>query len=194
MLGRDDVAVAFIGDGGMNRGPLLEAFNWAKVFNLPLLVVCEDNRFSYTTSTKLVTGGPGFTARAAGFGLHAETVDGNDVAQVAAITRRMIDAMRAGAGPMFLHALTYRLAGHLATDSAPYRKSEEVARHAVLDPLVRCEAWLRHFGFDDTALEQTRREVTERITVAVETAEAAPWPDEADLVSDVQDIGAPKWH
>lgn len=193
LTGKACVVVAFFGDGGLNRGPVLESFNWAKVFNLPVLFVCEDNKFSATTRTRSVTAGPGPSARAAGFGLHAETVDGNDVFAVEQITAEMVERLREGAGPMLLHAVTYRIRGHLATDPAAYRKSEEVARHAPLDPIIRCEAWLRHHGLDDTALNSERESVAEFIAGAVRAAEEAPFPDLDDLVADVQDIGAPKW-
>lgn len=191
LLGRDCVVVAFFGDGGLNRGPVLESFNWAKAFNLPVLFVCEDNKYAATTRTKTVLAGPGPAARAAGFGLHAETVDGNDVFAVDEVAADMIGRMRAGAGPMLLHALTYRIGGHLATDDATYRDPAEVARHIPLDPILRCEAWLRHHGFDDAAIGQERRGLERLIAAAVDAAEAAPFPGVDDLVADVQDIGAP---
>ena len=88
LLGRDAVAVAFFGDGGLNRGPVLESLNWAKAFDLPVLFVCEDNVYAYTQRTSAVTGGPGATARATGFGVEARTLDGNDVIAVAKQPRR----------------------------------------------------------------------------------------------------------
>ena len=79
LLGGDQIVVDIFGDGAANRGPFLEGINWGSVFDLPILFVCEDNKFASTTRTKSVTAGPGPAARAASFGLHAETVDGNDV-------------------------------------------------------------------------------------------------------------------
>lgn len=193
LLGKESVVVAFFGDGGLNRGPVLESFNWAKVFDLPVLFVCEDNKFASTTRTKTVTGGPGPAARAASFGLHAETVDGNDVFAVDQIAADMVGKIRDGAGPMLLHAVTYRLLGHLATDPAKYRKPEEVLRHTLLDPIERCEAWLRHHGIDDPAIDREKKNVTDMIAGAIADAEKAPFPGTAELVADVQDIGAPTW-
>jgi TPP-dependent pyruvate/acetoin dehydrogenase alpha subunit len=193
LLGKQSVVVAFFGDGGLNRGPTFESFNWAKVFNLPVLFVCEDNKFAATTRTKTVTAGPGPTARAASFGLHAETVDGNDVFAVDQIAADMVAKVRGGAGPMMLHAVTYRVRGHLATDAAPYRRPEEVLRHTLLDPILRCEAWLKHQGIDDDAIGRERRNIEDTIDGYQRAAEAAPFPGIPEFIADVQDVGAPTW-
>jgi pyruvate dehydrogenase E1 component alpha subunit len=193
LMGKDSVVVAFFGDGGLNRGPVLESFNWAKVFGLSVLFVCEDNKFASTTRTKTVTAGPGPAARAASFGLHAETIDGNDVFAVDQVAADMVTKIRAGAGPMLLHAVTYRVRGHLATDPANYRRPEEVLRHSLLDPILRCEAWLRHHGIDDAAIGRERKSIEDYIAGTITAAEAAPHPGIAEFIADVQDIGAPTW-
>jgi pyruvate dehydrogenase E1 component alpha subunit len=193
LLGKQSVVVAFFGDGGLNRGPVFESLNWAKVFNLPVLFVCEDNKFAATTRTKTVTAGPGPAARAASFGIHAETVDGNDVFAVDQVAADMVGKIRAGNGPMFLHALTYRVRGHLATDPAAYRKPEEVLRHALLDPILRCEAWLKHQGIDDEAIGRERKSVEDYIAGTISAAETAPFPGIPEFIADVQDVGAPTW-
>ncbi len=193
LLGKHSVVVAFFGDGGLNRGPVFESLNWAKVFNLPVLFVCEDNKFAATTRTKTVTAGPGPAARAASFGIHAETVDGNDVFAVDQVAADMVGKIRAGNGPMFLHALTYRVRGHLATDPAAYRKPEEVLRYALLDPILRCEAWLKHQGIGDEAIGRERKSVEDYIAGTISAAEAAPFPGIPEFIADVQDVGAPTW-
>ena len=80
MQKRPEIVVAFFGDGAMNRGPLFEAFNWAKLFDLPVLFVCEDNGYSVTLKTKDFTAGPPFIERAASFGIPTQSINGNDVA------------------------------------------------------------------------------------------------------------------
>jgi len=149
--------------------------------------------YAATTRTKSVTGGPGPAARAAGFGIHAETLDGNDVFGVSRVTNDLVARMRAGGGPALIHALTYRHKGHLATDPATYRAQEEVISHLQRDPIPRCEAWLRHHGIEDTALENERSEIRQLMTEAVEAARKAPYPGVEDLIADVQDVGAPTW-
>lgn len=193
LLGKDSVVIAFFGDGGLNRGPVLESLNWAKVFDLPVLFVCEDNKFAATTRTRTVTAGPGPATRAASFGLHAETVDGNDVFAVDQVAGDMVARIRSGAGPMFLHAITYRVRGHLATDPAKYRRPEEVLRHTLLDPIERGAAWLRHHGIDDEAIAREKASVEATIAGTVTAAEAAPFPGIEEFIADVQDIGAPTW-
>jgi pyruvate dehydrogenase E1 component alpha subunit len=172
---------------------VLESFNWAKVFGLSVLFVCEDNRFSYTTRTKSITAGPGPVTRAASFGLHAEAVDGNDVFAVDQLAAEMIANIRGGAGPMLLHAVTYRVRGHLANDPAHYRRPEEVLRHSLLDPILRCEAWLKHHGIDERTIEQERRNAENSIAEFLAAAEIAPPPGIPEFIADVQDVGAPTW-
>jgi TPP-dependent pyruvate/acetoin dehydrogenase alpha subunit len=193
LRGENRVVVAFFGDGALNRGPLLEALNWARVFDLPVVFVCEDNTWSDKTRTSSVTGGSGILARAAAFGIPGETIDGNDLLAVDAAARRFINDARAGRGPLFLHAKTYRWRGHLALDKGLYRDPAEVASHTADDPIARTAALVISQGVVAAALEADRREVTARINAAVAEAEAAPWPDMKTLFEDVQDAGAPTW-
>ena len=187
------IVVAFFGDGALNRGPLLESLNWARVFNLPLVFVCEDNTYSDKTLTASVTGGPGALARAAAFGIPAETVDGNDLIAVYAAAGRLIDEARAGRGPLFLHATTYRWRGHLALDAGKYRDPAEVARGTANDAISRAAAWLIAHGVPVTAIEAARLAAAARVNSAAVAAAAAPWPETHTLFEDVQDAGAPAW-
>ena len=122
------IVCCIFGDGAINRGPFLEGLNWAKVFELPVLFVCEDNGFAATTRTKSMTAGDGPSARARAIGLPAEEIDGNDVLAVDLAARETIRAVREGGGPRFLHLHTYRLTGHTGADPATYRPKEEVER------------------------------------------------------------------
>ena len=193
LRGENRVVVAFFGDGALNRGPLLEALNWARIFDLPVVFVCEDNVWSDKTRTASVTGGPGILARAAAFGIPAETIDGNDLLAVDAAAGRLVRDARAGRGPVFLHAQTYRWRGHLAWDQGLYRDPAEVASRIADDPLARTAAWLVAQGVAAAALDADRKEAAARIDAAVTAAEAAPWPDMQALFADVQDVGAPTW-
>ena len=191
LRGENRVVVAFFGDGAMNRGPMLEALNWARVFDLPVLFVCEDNLYSDRTRTASVTGGPGILARAAAFGINGETVDGNDVIAVHEAAARRLSEVRAGSGPHFLHATTYRWRGHLALDKGLYRDGAELERWKTHDPIVRAAAWLESRGVSATTLETDRKDAYARIAAAVAVAESAPWPERHLLFTDVQDIGSP---
>src|SRR5688572_12346040 len=148
------IVACFFGDGAVNRGPFLESLNWAKVYALPVLFVCEDNKYAATTHTADLSAGPGPLARAQSLGVHGTTIDGNDVEAVDAAAATLLDKIRGGSGPQFLHADTYRMRGHTATDAAAYRKAEEVAAHAMRDPLRRAAARLAGLGVDPRALDE----------------------------------------
>ena len=191
--GSGAIVACFFGDGAINRGPFLEGLNWAKIFALPVLFVCEDNRYSATTATDAMTAGEGAAARARGIGLAAETVDGNDVAAVDAVSAALVARIRAGGGPQFLHALTYRVKGHVSVDPAAYRDQSEVASALESDPLRRAAGRLAQLGVGAESLGAIEAEAQAEIDAALAAARAAPWPDPAEAYTDVQDTGAGQW-
>jgi pyruvate dehydrogenase E1 component alpha subunit len=191
LQGKDAIVVAFIGDGALNRGPLLESLNWAAVFGLRVLFVCEDNEYAVSTKSKSVTAGPGAVARAESFGIHGVSIDGNDIVQVDQTCADLVERVRTTGQPAFLHARTYRLRGHLAHDPANYRDPKEVEAHLADEPIGRCETWLRERGVTPDALDAARHDAAQTITAALDAAAAAPWPDDASAWTDVQDLGGP---
>ena len=192
LLGKDHIVTCFVGDGALNRGPLLESFNWAKVYDLPVLFVCENNTYAATTKTATVTAGPGPVARAESFGLRALEVDGNDIVAVDRAAAELVRGVRAGEGPAFLHARTYRLRGHLAHDPANYRDPAELAAAQPNDPIARCEAWLLDHDVSADAIASARADADAAIAAAIEAAHAAPWPGARAAFEDVQDLGGPQ--
>jgi pyruvate dehydrogenase E1 component alpha subunit len=193
MQKRPEIVVAFFGDGAMNRGPLFEAFNWAKLFDLPVLFVCEDNGYSVTLKTKDFTAGPPFIERAASFGMPTQSINGNDVVTVANAAGPLVDAIRQGSGPQFLHATTYRWYGHLAHDKGLYRDPAEVLAAREDDCIRHGESWLLQQGANAQELASIAKQADEEIQRAVKDALAAPFPDAATAWQDVQDIGSPSW-
>ena len=188
-----EIVVAFFGDGAMNRGPLFEAFNWAKLFELPVLFVCEDNGYSVTLKTKDFTAGPPFIERAASFGIPTQSINGNDVVTVANAAGPLVDAIRQGSGPQFLHATTYRWYGHLAHDKGLYRDPAEVLAAREDDCIRHAEAWLLQHGDNAQELTLIAKQADEEIQLAVKHALDAPFPDASTAWQDVQDIGSPSW-
>jgi pyruvate dehydrogenase E1 component alpha subunit len=182
------VVACFFGDGAINRGPFLEGLNWAQIHALPVLFVCEDNRWSATTSTEAMTAGEGALARAKAIGVPGEEVDGNDVLGVDAAAGRLIAEIRAGRGPRFLHAVTYRFKGHVSVDPATYRDGEEVARALQDDPLKR--VWASLTVGD---VESIHRGAEEEVRKALAVATAAPWPAAESAYTDIQDTGSGRW-
>jgi len=191
--GRPEIVACFFGDGAVNRGPFLEALNWAVVFRLPVFFICEDNRISATTPTGPMTGGGGAAARAESIGVAAVSVDGNDVEAVDAAAARLIGEVRAQAGPRLLHALTYRFKGHVSVDPGAYRDPAEVALALESDPLVLARDKLARHGVsaDDIAAIDTA--AMAEIDAALALAAAAPFPDARTAYTDVQTTGTGQW-
>ncbi len=193
ILGQDRVAVAFFGDGAVNRGPLMESFNWAKIYKLPMLFVCENNGYAATTKTADFTAGGGFVDRMRAFAIAGEEVDGNDLQAVDAAAERIITRIRGGDGPGFIHAVTYRHHTHNMKDTGSYRTEAEVDRwkQADRDPIARCAAWLSGEDVPQSDLMKARTDAEALIAGAVEAARIAPWPDVREALTEVQDVGAP---
>ncbi len=191
---RDAITVCFFGDGAINRGPFLEALNWAQVYALPVLFVCEDNRWSATTASGPMIAGDGAAARAASLGIAAVQVDGNDVAAVHEAAGRLVAEVRGGAGPRLLHAITYRVKGHVSVDPAGYRDAAELAAALQTDPIARARAaYLDLPGASAAALQAVEAEAEAEVQAALAAADAAPWPDAAAAFTDVQTTGAGQW-
>ena len=193
LLGQDKVVVCFFGDGAINRGPFLEGLNWAGIFDLAILFVCEDNGFAATTRTRTVSAGPGPSARAGSLGIPALTIDGNDVAQVDDVAGELIGEIRAGGGPRFLTARTYRLKGHTAADPGLYRPDSEVEAVMTEEPVARLRQQLLDLTLDAAALDAVVDEARREMAAAAAAAAAAPHPAVAEAFSDVQDVGAVPW-
>jgi len=191
LQGKDALVACFFGDGAINRGPFLEGLNWAQVYALPVLFVCEDNRIAATTPTHTMTGGDGAAARAAAIGLITQTVDGNDVEAVDRASAQLARTVRGGR-PALLHAITYRFKGHVSVDPGRYRDPDELARAQQDDPLARARTALAELGAGkDTARIDT--EAKAEVDAALAAADAAPWPDASEAYRDVLTTGAGRW-
>jgi pyruvate dehydrogenase E1 component alpha subunit len=190
LLGSSAIVCCFFGDGAINRGPFLEGLNWAALYRLPVLFVCEDNGVAAFTRAEAVTAGPGAAARAEALGVPAFGVDGNDAAAVDALAARLVAEVRGGAGPRLLHATTFRLMGHTSTDPAAWRDEGEVAAARTHEPIARMRARLLAEGLTPKALDAIEGDARAEMSQARTAALAAPWPDPAIAWEDVQDIGA----
>ena len=191
--GGDAITVCFFGDGAINRGPFLEALNWARVYALPVLFVCEDNRWSATTASAPMIGGPGASARALSMDIAATQVDGNDVIEVFEAAAALVAQVRAGQGPRLLHALTYRVKGHVSVDPAAYRDPQELAAALLTDPIARLRQKYQALGHDVRTLDALENDATAEVQAALDAANAAPWPEASAAYTDVQTTGAGTW-
>lgn len=190
---RSAITACFFGDGAINRGPFLESLNWARVYALPVLFVCEDNRWSATTASGPMTAGDGASARAESLDIPATQVDGNDVFAVHEAARRLVAEVRAGQGPRLLHALTYRVKGHVSVDPAAYRDPAELQAALQTDPIARARNRLLAGGVDAAALAAVENEAHAEVEAALAAADAAAWPEAAAAFTDVQTLGEGQW-
>ena len=187
------VAVAFFGDGAGQTGAFHESLNIASLWNLPLVLVCENNGYAEFTPLSAHTKVERLTAYAGPYGIPAATVDGNDVAAVGDAVGAAVERARSGGGPTFVEALTYRLRGHYEGDPAKYRELAELADWKSKDPIARFTAALTAEGVLDAAGERVaavERTARERVERAAEAALAAPVPSADDLLTQVH-AGAP---
>lgn len=190
---RQDVTACFFGDGATNRGPFLEALNWAQIHALPVLFVCEDNRWSATTASAPMIAGPGASARSESLGIEAVQVDGNDVWAVHQAAAQCLQAVRGGQGPRLLHALTYRVKGHVSVDPALYRDPAEVEAALRLDPIARAREAYLAAGGQLADLQALDAQADDEVAQAVQRADAAPWPLPDAAYTDVQTTGEGQW-
>lgn len=182
-LGSDRVAVCFFGDGALGQGLLYEVMNMAALWSLPVIYVCENNLYNEYTHFAEVTAGS-ITARAEAFGIPAEEVDGQDVLAVRAATERAVERARAGEGPSFLLAATYRYHGHHVgdIDRSYYRpKDEEEAWKAERDPIAILASRIG----DDALIEEMRTRIEADVRAAVAYALEVPYPDPSEVTEDV---------
>lgn len=183
-LGRDAIAVAVFGDGALAEGLVHETFNMAKLLNLPLLCVCENNGWSeFSPTDKQVA----FTLErlAAAYSIRYAAVDGNDVLAVRDAAQSLIDFVRKGAGPAILECATTRVHGHYEGDAQKYRDSEEIDALGERDPIRIAAEKLLASGKSKADLAAIAAEVDSEINAAVSFARASPEPDFEKALSDV---------
>jgi acetoin:2,6-dichlorophenolindophenol oxidoreductase subunit alpha len=171
------VAAAFFGDGAANQGYFHECLNFAKVLQLPMVFVCENNFYGEFTPMMDVTAGADIAARGAAYGVPSRVVDGNDLWAVRAAGLEAVENARSGAGPTLLECQTYRHYGHSKSDPATYRPKDEVDRWMERDPLALARGRLLESDLEERQIEAVEAETKERIERAVEAALDAPFPD-----------------
>jgi TPP-dependent pyruvate/acetoin dehydrogenase alpha subunit len=180
------VVVTFFGDGAANRGAFHEGVNLAALWKLPVVFVCENNRWASSTAHSLSTAGGSIAARAAGYGIPGESVDGNDVLAVHDAVARAVERGRRGEGPSLIEAHTIRWVGHFEGDGQAYRGKEEVAEGRRTDPIARLERHMMERRLlDSDHAARIRDGVKAEVDDAVEHAEASPLPEPQDALTDL---------
>jgi pyruvate dehydrogenase E1 component subunit alpha len=187
VMGKDDVAMVFVGEGTSSTGEFHVGLNFAGVWKAPCVFVCRNNGWAISVKSERQTAARSFASKAIGYGMPGVRVDGNDVLAVWQVAEEAIARARAGGGPTLIEALTYRVQGHSSSDDpSAYRAPAEPEPWQHADPIHRMRGFLRHAGLWTEAWE---RELSERIdheiTTALEAAERKPAPAIETLFDDV---------
>jgi pyruvate dehydrogenase E1 component alpha subunit len=171
---KDDVAVAFFGDGATSEGDFHEALNMAGVYQTPTIFVCQNNQWAISIPRSKQTNSETIAQKAVAYGIPGLQVDGNDILAVYAAAQEAVQRAREGGGPTFIECVTYRLSVHTtADDPTKYRDEEEVEMWEKRDPLPRFQKYLIEKGLlTDEDIEALEEEVKEQIQEAVDAAES----------------------
>ena len=192
--GQDDVTVCFFGDGTTNIGAFHEALNFAVIWKLPVIFVCENNHYmEYTPIGEVTAVARPAADRAAAYGLEPIVIDGNDADIVYRTARTAYAKARAGEGPSLIECLTYRHSGHSRADPAKYRPEGELDAWKRHDPIIVYRERLRQFGVSDETIASIETDVRRVVDEATEKCKAAPPPPADILCTDVYADGGFAW-
>jgi pyruvate dehydrogenase E1 component alpha subunit len=192
--GAKDVSVCFFGDGTTNIGAFHEALNFAAVWKLPVIFVCENNLYMEYTPIADVTAVPSPAGdRASAYGLPKIVIDGNDADAVYREAIKAYDKARSGGGPSLIECLTYRYSGHSRADPAKYRPEGELDRWKQRDPIKIYTERLKQFGVEQGQIDAIVNSVKKTVDDATEKCKAAPVPPMELLTTDVYADGGYAW-
>ena len=182
---RDQVALTFFGEGAVNQGVFFETLNLAVIWKLPVIFVCENNRYSEMTPSHETTSNVETYKRGESFGMPAMVVDGNDVEVMYAAVEEAVMRARLGDGPTYIEAMTYRLWGHMMGDPEIYRTKEEVSQAREVEPIVRLGQRLMELGYSNIDLDELTAEADAIIKDALLFAENSPVPHPDTIYEDI---------
>jgi len=192
--GQKDVSVCFFGDGTTNIGAFHEALNFAAVWKLPVIFVCENNLYMEYTPIGDVTAVPHPAAdRASSYGLERIVVDGNDADVVYRTASSAYEKARSGSGPSLIECMTYRYSGHSRADPAKYRSEGELEKWKERDPIKIYRERLKQFCIGEELIVRIEDDVKRRVDEATEKCKAAPMPPLDILATDVYADGGFAW-
>jgi pyruvate dehydrogenase E1 component alpha subunit len=175
--GEEGIVMAMFGDGASNQGLFHESLNMAAIWDLPVVFLCENNRYAVSTSISYSTRIKDIAKRADGYGIPGKVVDGMDVLSVYEVTRKAVERARKGKGPTLIEAKAYRFEGHYFGEPQVYRTREEVEQWRQRDPILRYRQWLIKTGIISVAeADRMEEEVKQQIEQATDEALEAPSP------------------
>lgn len=185
--GNDNVSVTYFGDGAVNQGQVYESFNMARLWNLPVIFVIENNQYAMGTSLARASSEVELFRRGESFKIEGEAVDGMDVLAVREAAERAVAKCRAGEGPVLLEMKTYRYRGHSMSDPAKYRSKEEVSKmRAEFDPIDQVKKRILDGKIlSEDELKAMDKEIKAVVSEAAEYAQTSPEPDPSELYTDI---------
>lgn len=185
-LGNNNVTYCYFGDGAAHQGQVYEAFNMAKLWDLPVLFIIENNQYAMGTSLKRASSIDELYKRGIGFNIPGKKINGMDIFSVIEEGQKAVDFVRSGNGPMILEMDTYRYRGHSMSDPATYRSKEELNCKKEQDPI---ENLRNHISSKNIAKEEEikaiENDIKNQITDIVEFAKNSPEPDESELMTEI---------
>ncbi len=180
------IAACFFGDGAVNQGTFHESLNWARLWELPVLFICENNFYGIGTEVHRSSALSSIHKRTCGYDIPSEKVDGMDVIAVYKAVKYAAEKVRETSHPYFIEAVTYRFRGHSMADPAKYRSAAEHEVWKARDPIPNFAKRLIAEGIATAEqLEQVLTRAREVVQEAVQFAEASPWPEDREVFDDI---------
>tara|TARA_Y100000758_G_scaffold301540_1_gene267634 strand:+ start:257 stop:1234 length:978 start_codon:yes stop_codon:yes gene_type:complete len=185
--GTNQVSVVFFGDGASSQGVLHESMNLAGIWKLPVIFVCENNRYAEATPFEYSVAGGSISNRADGYGIPGVSVDGQSVMDMFEVGREAVARARAGDGPTLIEAQTYRYMGHFgADDPLGYRSEEEQQYYTDRDCIANCRTHILEGSFaEESELQEIEASCLAAVNEATEFANQSPFPEPEELLRDV---------
>lgn len=175
MQQRNQISCCFFGEGAMAEGEFHESLNLAKLWQLPVLFICENNHYAMGTALEIEESQTQLHLKAASYGVDSQVVDGMNVVDVEAAAHRACEAIRRGAGPQFIECQTYRFRGHSMFDTQLYRDHQEIEQWKRKGPIVQLSEWLKaNEQLQQAELDAIETSIENELNAAIESAERAP--------------------
>lgn len=184
--GNNNVTYCYFGDGAAHQGQVYESFNMAKLWNLPVLFIIENNHYAMGTSQKRSSSSDDLSKRGIGFNIPGVKINGMDIFEVICEGRKAVDYVRSGNGPILVEMDTYRYRGHSMSDPATYRSKEELNSKKEQDPIdaLRCHILSNKIA-SESEIESIDNKVKDEVSEIVEFAKNSPEPDESELLTEI---------
>ncbi len=184
--GTQFVNITYMGDGAVRQGSVTETFNMAALWKLPVIFICENNGYAMGTSVQRTTADTDIYKIGLPYGIPSSAVDGMDPAAVHKAMDEAVQRARNGEGPTFLEMRTYRYKGHSMSDPQKYRTKEELESYKAKDPIELTKHIIESEGYADAKwFEDIEAKVKAEVDESVKFAEESPWPEAAELYTDV---------